>query len=188
MNLLETLEKEITDNKKIICLTPYDRDFPFIFLTLQEYLECEDLSDLWDTGFVEEFEYTYHGENSLIHQLEEHHFKKLIDRFSKDDEIEFEELSKDILRWQYNYNEDVEVYFYPFNYHIKGDDGIGYYYDEDDLAKELFEEITGIELEDLESKHDCLQVSISTKCFFNQGNWHEIDYKEYQKMKIQFID
>jgi len=118
MNLLESFEKETKTDTKFICLTPYDRDFSFKFLSLKKYLEYENLSDLWTTGFVEEFEYSYHGENKLIHQLEEHHFKRLIEKFSSEDDVDFEELSLDVLRWQFNYNDDVEVYFHRYNYFI----------------------------------------------------------------------
>jgi len=48
MNLLESLQEEIKTNIKIICLTPYDRDYEYKFLF-----------KLWTTGFVEEFEYTF---------------------------------------------------------------------------------------------------------------------------------
>ena len=189
MNLLELFEEEIKTNIKIICLTPYDRDFSFKFLDMKEYLECENLPKLWTTGFVEEFEYSYYGECKLINQLEEHHFKKLVEKFSSEDEVDFEELTLDVLRWQFNYNDDVEVYFYPYNYFIKNEDRKhDYYYNENDLVQDLFEEQTGIKLEDIQAKHDCLKVSICAECFFNQGSWHEIDYKDYQKLKIQFID
>jgi len=189
MNLLESFEKEIETDTKIICLTPYDRDFSFKFLSLKKYLECENLSDLWTTGFVEEFEYSYHGESKLIHQLEEHHFKRLIEKFSSEDDVDFEELSLDVLRWQFNYNDDVEVYFHHYNYFIKQEDKEhNYYYDEKDLVQDLFEEQTGIELQDLQVKHDCLKISICAECFFNQGSWYEIDYKEFEKLKIEFVD
>ena len=126
MNLLKIFEEEIKTNTKIICLNPCDREFPTKYLTLQEYLECEDLSELWKSGFMgkkpDEFEYDYMGECKLLLEVNEYKFKDIlqkINQLEKDEDIDFEELSKIILKWHFNYNDDVEVYFYLYKYFIK---------------------------------------------------------------------
>jgi len=192
MNLLESFEKEIKTKTKIICLTPYDRDYDFKFLSVQEYIECKDLSDLWTTGFVEEFEYTYQGENSLLNQLEEYKFKELLEIFIKEDDIDFldyEELTKTVLRWNNNYNDDVDINFHIYNYDVcDSNDKFVYYYNEEQLVQDLFEELTGENIAELNSKYNCLDVSIKADCFFNDGNWIDIEYENYQRLKIEFVD
>ena len=192
MNLLESLKEELKTNIKIICLTPYDRDYDFKFLSVQEYIECKDLSDLWTTGFVEEFEYTYQGENSLLNELEEYKFKELLEIFIKEDDIDFldyEKLTKTVLRWNNNYNDDVDINFHIYNYDVRGsDDEFIYYYNEEQLAQDLFEELTGENIEELNSKYNCLDISIKADCFFNDGNWIDMEYENYQRLKIEFVD
>lgn len=187
MNLLESFEKEIETNTKVLCLTPYDRDFPFIFLSIQEYLECENLSDLWNTGFVEEFEYSYQGENTLIHQLDEYKFKTII--HSIEDDTDFDELTAKILKLHYGYLETVEISFYEYNYAVHDENGNNiFYFNETALVEELLEEELGISINDLQAKYHCIDIYVNTECYFNQGNWHDIDYIDSKKLKIQFID
>lgn len=192
MNLLKLLEEEIKTNTKIICLTPYDRNFEFKFLSVQEYIECEKLSNLWTTGFVDEFEYTYQGENPLLNEIEEHRFTDLLKIFLEEDDIEFldfEELTKTVLKWNNNYNDDVDINFHIYNYDVYGsDDKFVCYFNENDLAQDLFEELTGENIAELNSKYDCLDISIKADCFFNDGNWIDMEYKNYQRLKIEFVD
>ena len=192
MNLLKIFEEEIKTNTKIVCLTPYDRSFNFKFLSIKEYLECDDLSNLWTNGFVEEFIYSYEGENPLLNELDEDKFKELLNKIDNEDDIEFldfEELTKTVLKWNYNYSDDVTINFYIYNYDVYGSDGkFVCYFNENDLAQELFEELTGENIVELNSKYECLDVTVKSDCFFNSGNWHDIEYKNYQRLKIEFID
>ena len=192
MNLLKIFEEEIKTNTKIVCLTPYDRNFDFKFLSVKEYIECDDLSSLWTNGFVEEFIYSYEGENLLLNELDEYKFKELLNKIDNEDDIEFldfEELTKTVLKWNYNYSDDVTINFYIYNYDVYGSDGkFVCYFNENDLAQELFEELTGENIVELNSKYECLDVTVKSDCFFNSGNWHDIEYENYQRLKIEFID
>lgn len=190
MNLLEILEKEVADNKKFICLTPYDMDFPFVYLSLTEYTKCENLSTLWEYKQgkrPEEFEYSYVGEDSLINEISQYKFKTLIQNL--DDDTDFEKLTEKILKLHYGYLDTVEVRFYEYNYAVYGTDGKYIcHFNETALVEELLEEETGISINDLQAKYNCIDIDVNTECYFNQGNWHDMDYKDSKRVKIQFID
>jgi len=194
MNLLEEFESEVDDNKKVICLTPYDRDFPFKYLSITEYIECENLSNLWkphkDFGNrPEEFEYSYVGEDGLMVEINEDSFKKVLYALHEDEGLDYGELTLDLLRWHFGY-EDHDISFYEYNFDIR-DSQNNYvcYYNEEDLAKEILKEQYEIDVDELASKHDCIAVSVNADCFFggSNGEWEDLPYKDYKRLKIEFI-
>ena len=165
-------------------------DFPFIYLTLSEYMECENLSTLWEykqSKRPEEFEYSYAGEDSLANEVDQYIFKNLIQNL--EDDTDFEKLTEKILKLHYGYLEMVEVRFFEYDYAVNDENGnYIFHFNETALVEELLEEELGISISDLQAKYNCIDIDVNTECYFNQGNWHDMDYKDSKKLKIQFID
>ena len=63
-----------------------------------------------------------------------------------------------------------------------------FYYTEKDLVEDILKELYDIDVPNIRLGHDCLMIQVDTEKFFNDGNWHDMDYVEFKKLKIQFID
>lgn len=126
-------------------------------------MECENLSSLWEAhkdfgNKPEEFEYSYVGEDRLMVEVNEGNFKKVLYALQEDESLDYSELTLDLLRWHFGY-EDHDINFYKYNFDIRDShDRYVCYYNEEDLAKELLKERYEIDLDDLSSKHDCIAV------------------------------
>jgi|GEM_PF-2992821 len=186
MEFLKEFEKEYLEDSRVICLTPYDRDFPFIFVSIEDYLNSNFSWRADKFGSTpEEYIVTYEGEDSLIHLLREDELKELLKFLLEHQNVDIEFANRFLLlHFDYDLECEVNYYFYDYDVYDKESGRYLYRYEEEDLAEELMADY-GTNLDELRSKYSCLKISVDTKCFF-EDNWFDLELKD-KKLKVWFL-